>query len=55
MKLCISSIPIMLAYLSEPETASENMAPLSKIFAHEDYLPDLSDQRKSALRDKFTS
>ncbi len=81
MKLRISSIPIMLAYLSEPETASENTAPLRKIFAHEDYLfemrryglpsaeplisyfshlqsikeediPDLSDQRKSALRDK---
>lgn len=81
MKLRISSIPIMLEYLLEMNTASANKAVLRKIFDHEDYqfevrryglpsveplisyfshlkivkvkdIPDLSDERKSVLRDK---
>ncbi len=81
MELRISSIPIMLEYLSALNAKSENTALVRKIFDHEDYrfevrrygllsveplvsyfshiksinladIPDLSDDRKSALRDK---
>ena len=81
MKLRISSIPIMLEYLSELNTGSVNETLLNKIFNHEDYqfeirrygvpsvellvsyfsniksiklddIPDLCNERKSALRDK---
>ncbi len=81
MKLRISSIPMMLEYLSKLNTEAADMALLKKIFDHEDYqfemrryglssaeplaayfsrlksiriedIPDLNDERKSALRDK---
>lgn len=81
MELRISSIPIMLEYLSNLNAESANMVLLRKIFNHEDYqfevrryglssveplvsyflhlksvkseeIPDLSNERKSALRDK---
>ncbi|MCI9141032.1 MAG: hypothetical protein HFH87_00225 [Lachnospiraceae bacterium] len=81
MELRISSIPIMLEYLSETGAEPANRAVLQKIFDHEDYqfearryglssveplisyfshlknvegkdIPDLSKERKSALRDK---
>lgn len=79
MRLRMASIPMMLEYLSNPNTESDIM--LKKIFDHEDYhfeinryglssadaliyyfsnlkkirfedIPDLCDDRKSALRDK---
>ncbi len=81
MDLRISSIPIMLDFLSKPGTGSANTALLKRIFCHDDYqfeirryglssieplmvyfsqlksikvndIPDLCDERKSALRDK---
>lgn len=81
MKLRMSSIPLMLTYLSTLDTAAANEAVVRNIFTHEDYqfelrryglpsaeplisyfsrlssiqvkdIPDLSDDRKSALRDK---
>lgn len=81
MKLRMSSIPIMLEYLSKLNTEPVNMVLSRKIFDHEDYqfeirryglssveplvsyfshlksvnvkdIPDLSEERKSALRDK---
>lgn len=81
MELRISSVPIMLEYLSGQNEKSENIAFLRKIFDHEDYrfevrrygllsieslltylsnlkdvrledIPDLSGERKNALRDK---
>ncbi len=81
MQLRISSIPIMLEYLSKMNAESVDKAVVEKIFEHEDYqfemrryglhsadplisyfshlrsikvgdIPDLSNERKSALRDK---
>ena len=81
MELRISSVPIMLEYLSKMNTDPANKILLRKIFDHEDYqfevgryglssveplvsyfsnlknvnfkdIPDLSVERKSALRDK---
>lgn len=81
MELRISSIPIMLDYLSGLNAEPANIALIRKIFDHEDYqfevrryglpsveplvsyfahlrsvksedIPDLNDERKSALRDK---
>lgn len=81
MKIRISSIPIMLEYLTKPNTESSSIDLVRNIFEHEDYMfevkryglpsvenlvsyfsrlksiqaddiPDLSDERKKALRDK---
>lgn len=81
MEIRISSIPIMLEYLSNLNIGSENMVLLKSIFEHKDYqfeirrysllsteilvsyfsrlksikvedIPDLTDERKNALRDK---
>lgn len=81
MELRISSIPIMLDYLSRLSTEAANITLLGKVFEHRDYqfemgryglssaetlisyfsrlgsievneIPDLSDERKNALREK---
>ena len=81
MVLRISSIPIMLEYLTKPNTEFSSIVLVKNIFEHEDYqfevrryglpsvenlvsyfsclksisaedIPDLSDERKNALRDK---